>query len=203
VALAGIPHIPLDAEFKEDILFCLASVESSENIWGLFFCQGMVAGGKSQELGSDITRALIEKTPKWMVDMDPKLRLHALPIYVSYRAFIPEFLDGMVRALADKDPEIRMLTLRNGRFFLSPRNLETLLPFQNDPFAGEEGMGGRMIYALRNMALAEIQRLTAKEFASEERSEIAQSTTIFWKDWTPFLQWWTSREKGWRRWLRT
>lgn len=197
VALADISHIPLDDGLKEDILACLSNAEWAENVWGLFFCHGFIAGGRALELGTEIARMLIEETPKWIGHVEAKLRLQALPLFISYRSSIAGFENRMSALLTDQDSEIRALALQNADTFISSSDLEKLFPFQADACVMEDPTGNRRVYILRNMALQAVERILDRRFVSGERSEIVDGNLTFWRDWNPFLQWWAA---PWRRW---
>jgi hypothetical protein len=196
VALPDIPHIPITDDYRNELLECLRSEEFTENGWGLFFCNGIIAGGKSEHLGEEIATLLVTRVPDWITHTDTNLRIQAIPIFISYSQFFPRFREELQKALLDPSPEIRILALANAKRFVSVDRIDTLFTLQSDPFASELSVGGKATYVLRNMAFEAIEGIVNKRFNKVESSESREGRLIYWWSWGPLLKWYSrSRDR--------
>jgi hypothetical protein len=72
------------------------------------------------------------------------------------------------------------------------------VPFQNDDYMTEIGMGGPLMHAIRDDALMAIEVLCTKPFRRSKISkEVERGLTVSWWDWQPFLDWWERQQPGW------
>ena len=196
----GIEHIakmPLSSEAVADIFECLRSENVSDLSWGLWFAQGVLDSNPPQEL----LRFLVRQLPKWIAHHQEALREHALPLLIRLRENFPGYRSMMLRCLKDPDPDVRTNALAAYETFLTEKDIPLLLEFEQDDYMSETSMNSPLIYAIRNQALAIIERLCGQKFPKHENVKaIEDGHTVYWWDWRPFLDWWEKQRRKWRFW---
>lgn len=103
----------------------------------------------------------------------------------------------MKRLLQSPEASIHYEAIALAPTFLSDKDLDLMLPFQEDPTAGEtQGMGGPLRYVERDIALEAAERIAGRSFADGDCFELREGEKISWRSWSGFIQWLESRNRG-------
>ena len=119
----------------------------------------------------------------------------AIDWYGQLRDCYPNYRDRMLEFLASEDLGRRKFALRYFTTYAKQGEVEPLLRFRNDDYAGEVSHMGDWEYELRNRALEIIEKQLGKRFPRILRSEPHEGARVTWYDWTPVLEWWLSQKK--------
>lgn len=197
ISAADIARIPLTKEVIGEIEECLSSPDVAELKWGLWFANGILDSNPPQEF----LNGLLPRVPVWLKHENGSVRHAALEIFVRLRNNYNDYREVMLKVLRDTDAEVRWNALKEYRTFLTREDIPTLLAFQNDRYMTETEMGSPLVYAIRNDALAVIEKLCGKPFTKTEKVEPGEAgRMVYWWDWQPFLDWWGKRQSKWRFW---
>jgi hypothetical protein len=132
----------------------------------------------------------------------PRVRSDAIGAFVAFRDCYEGYAPVMRALLRSPDSEARCAALRAAPTFISPNDLDLLLPLRSDPLFGETGgMGGPKRYWLRDFALGIAEHIAGRPFDSGDNLEQRESLTISWRSWATFVRWLESRKH--RRWAVT
>jgi hypothetical protein len=124
------------------------------------------------------------------------LREAAATMLVKFGSGLYNLRQVMLPLLKDPTGEVRKEALRSFAAYASRDDLEVLLPFENDGYTSEVGMGSHLIYELRNLALKTIESMIGRQFQNGERTaSLPNQTVAFSWDWEPFHKW---RKSFWR-----
>jgi hypothetical protein len=198
VSLDAIGKIEVTNQVRVDILTCLYSIEPSDVWWGVWFCAGLIMVRK---LDDKLRQGLMKRLPVLLQCDEAHMRAESVHLLVALHSEFPDYRNWMLRALQDSSWTVRQNALLNCESFLRPKEIEPLLIFAKDPEAVEASMSGPWVYVLRDEALVRIELRVGRKFEHRRLSEILENRkTVYWWDWTPFLNWWNARKK--RRWLQ-
>lgn len=193
VGLEDIGRLVPDRALEADLAECLTSDDPTENLWGLFFCEGLHIAAK---LAESTKLVLLPRIPVLRKSPDDQTRSATVPVEVSLRESLPKFKEWMLEHLTDKYVGVRKYALGHAEEFLSSGEIEALLPFVDDPYIAETSMDGPCVYPLRNAALEKIETLVNERFEKREKTEaLPDGDVVFWWDWSPFLEWWAKHRR--------
>lgn len=197
ISVAHINKMPLTTDAVADIFDCLRSDDPKEFGWGLWFAQGVLDSNPPREL----LLFLVAGLPKWISHEKDDVREVALPLLIRLRENFRDYRSLMFKCLKDRIPMVRSKALGAYRTFLTEDDIPLLMEFQNDEFMSETSMGSPLVYPIRNQALSVIETLCGKQFSKSEKVKaLEDGLTVYWWDWTPFLQWWEKRRGKGRLW---
>jgi hypothetical protein len=193
VSLEDIGRIQVTAEVTQDILTCLYDLDLSENFWGVWFCEGLAAARK---IDDKLLDALVSQFPYLSRTSNPQTKAELVALLVMLGKRVPKFSEYMMQFLRDESASVRQSALMNSHTFLEETGIAPLVPFKDDPYITEVSMAGDLVYALRNEALARIEKMTGKSFGARQLSNVVDGgRSAYWRDWSDFLRWWNRGNK--------
>jgi hypothetical protein len=201
VALEDFAAIPATPDLGDEIMQGLQSGDPVDRRVSLFFCEGFLKYDRALQLGGNLVESLPSEAVRLAADPDDLTRSAAHLLLIAVRGSVAGYRDLMLKALTDQSSSVRTGALNATETFLKPSEIEPLLSFEHDAYLSEVGgMGGPVHYVLRNQALATVERLTGRQFAKHELTEMVQGEVVFWWDWRPMLEWYrASKNRFWAK----
>ena len=193
IAAEDVAAIRFSDDYLGEVVDAITSQNVTDQRIGYFFAEHLVAGKLSQSQKAVLVAAALEtlKRDEW------GLREAAAALLVKFGPGLCNLRQVMLPLLKDPTGEVRKVALRSFAAYASRDDLEVLLPFENDGYTSEVGMGSHLIYELRNLALETIESMIGRQFKKVERTvSLPNQTVAFWWDWEPFHKW---RKSFWRR----
>jgi hypothetical protein len=135
---------------------------------------------------------IVRRIPELLHHKFAPVAYQTIDLLVWLKEYFPDFRDRMLRYLVSTDPGLRQRALFHYSSFCKPGEVKPLLAFEKDAYAADTGMGGSWVYELRDKALHHIERQLNRQFATQLRSEPYLGTRVEWRDWGPFLAWYTT-----------
>jgi hypothetical protein len=196
VSCEDIARLSLDDGMIGDILECLSDPKDVPELkWGLWFTLGILKSNPPQSF----LKWLVPRIPTWLKHRDGGVREGALEIFVPLRKNYKNYKKLMIGLLQDPSPVVRGRAVREYKTFLAGEDIPMLLHFKNDKYMTETEMGGPLLYAIRNDALAAIEALCGRQFTKSEKVEPSEADKmVYWWDWQPFLDSWNEKQNKWR-----
>lgn len=200
--IRDLTNVPISAELLADIQTCVSSDDHLAIGSGLFVLKGLLLGvGEGKPL---VTRA--EVLPRsFMAFLIPRIEqllehsfgpvvYKAMDWYGQFHHLYPRYRERMLSFLASDDLGRREVAMKYYQTYANAGDVEPLLRFCNDDYAGETRPLGDWEYELRNRALDLIEKQLGRTFPRIQRSEPytpgGKGACVIWYDWTPFLEWW-------------
>ena len=194
--IAGVSVDPaLVGELKE----CLRSNDDSDVMFGLYFCEHLRPRTDFQWVAESAFEDLASLIRDCLIDPNPRVRADTIGAFAAFRDSYDGYAPVMRALLRSPDPGARRAALRAASTFVSPSELEVLLPLRNDPLFAETGGlgGGPQRYLLRDYALEIAEHIAGRQFDSGDNLERREGITISWRSWAAFVRWLESR-RHWR-----
>jgi hypothetical protein len=185
-----IARISVDPALVGELQECLRSDDDVDVTFGLYFIEHLrprpdfclVAEPAFEDFASLIRDCLSHP--------HPRVRADAIGAFVAFRDCYDGYEAVMRALLRSPDSEARCAALRAAPTFVSPRELDVLLPLRNDPLFGEtEGMGGPRRYLLRDYALKVAEHIAGRKFDNGDNLEQREGLTLSWRSWAAFVRW--------------
>src|SRR5437879_6249745 len=88
ISAEAIGKIQVDDGMRQDLLRCLYDIDPAETLWGLYFCQGLLAAAKLDE---NITNVLIQQAPSLLESADNSTRVELVRILFMLRRKLPRY----------------------------------------------------------------------------------------------------------------
>jgi hypothetical protein len=183
-------RLGLDQELTSDIIASLESSVVLDITKGFYYLSGLLNKFKLDEFGPTFGSFLTKKLSELIEHPDLRVKYKAIPFYVYLSPNFPNYREKMMGFLMSKDLGLRKLALRNYESFCKPGEVEPLLQFERDDYAGEIGMLGDLFYELRDLALEKIEKQLGCSFFKKRLSELHDGRKAYWNDWQPFKEWW-------------
>lgn len=193
ISAEDVAAIRFSDDYFSEVVEAITSPNVTDQRIGYFFAKQLAAGKLSSLQKSALVAAALEalKQNDWI------LRESAATLLVKFGAGHCDLRQIMLPLLSDPTGVVRKVALRSFPTYASRNDLEVLLPFENDGYTAEVGMGSHLIYELRNLALETIESMIGRQFKKGERTvSLPNQTVAFWWDWEPFHKW---RKSFWRR----
>jgi hypothetical protein len=191
-----IARITVDSNLVNELVDCLQSNDSLDAIFGLWFVEHLSARLDFCVLAEPSFPLFASLVRNALTHADRQVREAAIGAFVALRENYDGYPAVMRELLRSADPDVRRSALRAALTFLSAEDLETLLPFRDDPFFGETGgMGGPLRYDLRDYALEVAEDITGQRFDSGDCLEQREGATISWRSWSAFTRWLEIKKK--------
>lgn len=196
IAVEDIVRIPIVPELVGEVIDCLESDEDLDVTFGLFFAECLrpradfvATAGHALPVLAGLIRAVLNHPSQ-------QVRMAAASAFVAFQSSFDDYAVVMRGFLSASVPSIRQIALRAAPTYLSAKELNTLLPFQDDPEIGETGgMGGPLRYDLRDLALETAETIAGRSFSNGDCLERRDGVVISWRSWSKFSQWLESGKK--------
>lgn len=196
-SLEDVGRIPIVPALINDLAAALDSNDLTDQKVGLFFCEGLLLLVPQD---SELAKVVAPRIERLTHSGDELVRSVAVPAFIHLRQQVPAYRERMLEFVKDLAPSVRNAALCASQTFLSTGEVLPLISFQNDHYVSETGgMGGPWRYVLRDEALCRIEAALGRSFRKHELSESQNGQVIFWWDWAPFLEWWSKRNRPWRK----
>jgi len=190
--IAGVSVDPaLVGELKE----CLRSNDDSDVVFGLYFCEHLRPRTDFRLVAESAFEDLASLIRDCLAHPNPRVRADAIGAFAAFRDSYDGYGAVMRALLRSPDSEARRPALRAASTFVSPSELDVLLPLRNDPLFGETGgMGGPLRYVLRDYALEIAEHIAGRPFDSGDNLERREGLIKSWRSWAAFVRWLESRK---------
>ena len=114
----------------------------------------------------------------------------AVEIFMAWGTHRPDRKSVCLHLLNHEQAWIREIALNYSGSFLRQDEYSILLRFRQDLDVGETGgMGGPLRFILRDQALRVLKHLTRCPVKEDDCFEELPEGRVFYKSWTPFLNW--------------
>lgn len=183
-------RLGLDQELIDDLTACLESTVVLDITKGLYFLSGLLYKYKLDDFGSSFKSFLIRRIGELIDHSDLRVKYRTISIFAFLSSNFPDYRKIMMGFLAAEDLGLRQKALYHYETFCRAGEIEPLLRFEQDDYAGELGMLGDYFYELRDMALNKIEKQLGRSFPKRRLSQPYDGRTVSWYDWKPFLEWW-------------
>ncbi len=193
--IRDLAHVPLSKELLSDIKTCVSSDDHLPIVFGLYVLKGLLIEKTINDLPKDFKNFLVGRIEELLNHSVGPVVFDAIDWYGQLRDSYPNYRERMLELLASEDLGRRKFALRYFLTYAKKNEVEPLLRFRNDDYAGEVRHMGDWEYELRNRALELIEKQIGKEFPRVLRSEPYDGRRVTWYDWTPFLEWWLLQSK--------
>jgi HEAT repeat protein len=195
ISAEDVASIQFNDEYFREIVDAITSPNEKEQRIGYFFAEHLAPEILSQPQKAALVTAAIAtlKREEW------GLREAAAALLVKFGSGLCDLRQLMVPLLEDKTGAVRKIALRSFPIYAARDDLALLLDFENDDYTSEVGMGGHLIYELRNLALETIESMTGRQFKKIQRQDSPLNKKVaLWWDWDPYHKW---RKSYWRSFL--
>ncbi len=194
VSLEDVGKLKLTDDLCQDILNCLNSDKDVDVKFGIFFCEGLAKAEQLNSLSKQWMQQFAQAFERLLKHNSGQVRGGATALITQFQSYYLDYRGLMLRCLQDSSSSVRSAALNAYRSYLHPKEIQPLLPFQEDSYAMETSMNGPLVYALRNRAIEIIEELLQKKFPKCELTAALDGDTVFWWDWKPFLDWWNHQQ---------
>lgn len=194
--IRDLAHVPLSPELLSDIKVCVSSNDHLAIVSGLYVLKGLLIEKAIEDLPKDFKAFLVKRIEELLDHPVGPVVFDAIDWYGQLRDCYPNYRDRMLEFLASEDLGRRKFALRYFPAYAKQGEVEPLLRFRNDDYAGEVRPMGDWEYELRNRALELVEKQLGKGFPRILRSEPHEGTRVTWYDWAPVLEWWLSQENN-------
>jgi hypothetical protein len=185
----------IDSTIASDILDCIRSDDALDVGFGLYFATCLHARSDFRGIAESSFADMAELIQDRLSHADRQVRADAVTAFVAFRHEYDGYAAVMRAFLRDPDSEIRRRALSAASTFLSPKQLDVLLPFENDPSVAETGgMGGPPRYWMRDYALEIAEKIAGHKFGLGDLRDDRGAGTISWRSWGPFIRWLEQRK---------
>lgn len=194
--IRDLAHVPLSLELLSDVKTCVSSDDHLAIVSGLYVLKGLLIGKGIDDLPKDFKAFLVKRVEELLDHPIGPVAFDAIDWYGQLRDSYPNYRDRMLKFLASEDLGRRKFALRYFPTYAKQGEVEPLLRFRNDDYAGEVRPMGDWEYELRNRALELVEKQVGKGFPRIVRSEPYEGTRVTWYDWAPVLEWWLANNAG-------
>lgn len=194
--IRDLTHLPVTAGLLSDIEVCVASDDNLAIGTGLYVLKGLLIDKSFESLPQAFRSFMVSRVGQLLNHPVDSVIFDAIDWYSQLHKYYPDFRDKMLSLLASDNLGRREVALRNFKAYANPGEIEPLLRFRNDSYAGEVRPMGDWEYELRNRAFELIESQIGRKFERTLRSEPHEGTRVTWIDWAPFLEWWLANKPG-------
>jgi hypothetical protein len=195
IAPQDIARISVDSALVGELQECLRSDDDLDVAFGLYFSVHLRLRTDFRTVAESAFADLASLIGDCLAHPNPRVRVDAISAFAAFRDCYDGYEAVMRALLRAPDPEARRVTLRAASTFVSPGELEVLLPLRSDPLFGETGgMGGPLRYLLRDYALEIAEHIAGRQFDNGDNLERREGFTISWRSWAAFIRWLESRK---------
>ena len=188
--------IPFSEDYFQDVVEAMQSPAFGDSGLGFFYAEHLPAEAMSTSQWTQ----LAEIARSVVLDPEHGARASAAAVFFMYGRGLANYRGLLIDLLHDSSSGVRLVALRGFRSYAGPSDIELLLPFEHDDYLSEVGIGSHLIFALRNVALEELEILFGRRFRISERVvSLPEGNVAFWWDWEPFHKWRKERSPFWRR----
>lgn len=200
--IRDLARVPLTDELLADIKTCIGSNDHLAIGSGLYVLKGVMLGAGEAKLLATRTEVLPRNFMTFLISRIEQLLDHpfepvvydAMDWYGQFHHLYPRYRERMMKFLASTDLGCREVAMKYYLTYAEPGEVQPLLRFRNDDYAGETRPLGDWEYELRNRALDLIEKQLGRTFPRIQRNEPyapgGRGARVIWYDWTPFLEWW-------------
>jgi len=186
-----IAGISVDLALVGELQECLRSNDDADVVFGLYFCEHLRPRTDFQWAAESAFADLASLIRDCLTHPNPRVRADAIGAFAAFRDSYDGYGAVMRALLRSPDSEARRPALRAASTFVSPSELDVLLPLRSDPLFGETGGmgGGPLRYLLRDYALEIAEHIAGRQFDSGDNLERREGITISWRSWAAFVRW--------------
>jgi hypothetical protein len=201
--IRDLANVPITKELLADIKTCISSEDHLAIGSGLYVLKGVMRGtGEVKPLATRVYDVLPYDFYKFLISRIEQLLDHpfnpvvydAMDWYGQFWDRYPDYRERMLKFLASDDLGRREGAIKYYLTYAKPGEVEPLLHFRNDDYAGETRPLGDWEFELRNKALDLIEKQLDRTFPRIQRNEPyapgGKGARVIWYDWAPFLEWW-------------
>lgn len=200
--IRDLAKVPISPELLADIKTCINSEDHLAIGSGLYVLKGVTLGSgevkplaiRVEVLPRDFLTFLISRIEQLLDHPFRPIVYRAIDWYGQFWDHYPNYRERMLKFLASDDLGQREGAMKYYLTYAKPGEVEPLLRFRHDDYAGETRPLGPWEYELRNKALDLIEKQLGCTFPRVQRSEPyapgGKGARVIWYDWTPFLEWW-------------
>ena len=131
----------------------------------------------------------------YVCTLKPGIDQGAVEIFVVWGTHRQDYKRTCLQILDHSDAWIRKIALTCAGRFLLAGDLPKLFKFQRDRYVSEIAMGGPLRFLLRDHGLAILKQLTNSSVIEDDCFEKAPEGQVFYRSWTPFLNWYERRQR--------
>lgn len=186
--IRDLTNVPVSRELLDDIRTCVGSDDHLAIITGLYVLKGLFIEKTIEDFPPDFKTFLVSRVEALLNHPVGPVVVNAIDWYVQLRDSYSNYRARMLGFLASEDLGRRKFALRHFLTYAKHGEIEPLLRFANDDYAGEVRPMGDWEYELRNRALELIEKQLGKGFPRILRNEPYEGTKVTWYDWEPFLR---------------
>lgn len=185
-----IAKIPVEPALIDDLWAALESEDELDVGFGLFFLHELLRRPEFLKAIDPRSAHFAKKMRDLVTGGSSKLQAEAIPSFVAFRSFYPDFAAIMKELLSNSNVVVRRAALDFASFFLTKKDLKLLIEFKDDTQFDETlGNGGPLRYTMRDGALEQAERIAGKSFANGDCFETRDGAQISWRSWSSFLNW--------------
>ncbi|GEM_PF-4128897 len=200
--IRDLAKVPISPELLADIKTCINSDDHLAIGSGLYVLKGVTLGTgevkplaiRVEVLPRDFLTFLTSRIEQLLDHPFEPVVYNAMDWYGQFHHLYPRYRERMLNFLASDDSGCHRVAMKYYPTYAKPGEVEPLLRFRNDDYAGETRPLGDWEYELRNRALDLIEKQLGRTFPRIQKNEpyapAGKGARVIWYDWTPFLEWW-------------
>jgi hypothetical protein len=188
--IADLAKLEHSNQLLSDIQVCLSGSSQHEILTAFYVLKGLLIDTAERNLPEAFRQFLVSRTRELLSHASDAVAFEATDLIARMRYEIADYRELMLRQLKSDRPARRQMALKHFATYASPGEVEPLMPFREDPYAGETRPLGNWEYELRNGAFDAAERQLGIKLPRQIRSEPYEGRRVTWIDWGPLLEIW-------------